>query len=49
MTTDELEQLVALLRKLKAHLKKGGAPLGLLAIISDMRKCTNAARKIGLS
>ena len=49
MTTDELDQLVALLRKLKSHLRKGGAPLGLLGVISDMRKCTNAARKIGLS
>ena len=49
MTAEELEQLVILLRKLKTHLRKGGAPLGLLGVISDMRKCTNAARKIGLS
>ena len=48
MTAQELDQLVDLLRKLKKHLKAGGAPLSLISNISDMRKATTFARKIGL-
>jgi hypothetical protein len=48
MTEADLEELVRLLRKLKAHLKKRGAPLGLLLNIKSMRVTTDWARKLGL-
>jgi len=48
MTEADLDQLVVLLRKLKAHLKAKGAPLALMGTIADVRKATTQARKLGL-
>lgn len=45
MTQEELDALIVLLRKLKATARKHGAPLALIANISDMRKVTDFVRR----